>query len=33
MMFEFTESIQIEASADQVWEQLADIEQWWMPSK
>ena len=31
-MFEFTESIRIEAPADQVWEQLADIERWWMLS-
>lgn len=31
-MFEFTESIFIEAPSNTVWEQLANIEQWWPPS-
>jgi hypothetical protein len=32
VMFEFTESIQIEAPPDHVWELLTDVECWWPPS-
>ena len=31
-MFEFTESIMIEAPSDTVWIYLANVEQWWPPS-
>ena len=31
-LFEFTESIQIQASLDRAWRYLVDIEQWWVPS-
>jgi hypothetical protein len=31
-MFEFTESIRIEAQSNAVWDHLADVERWWLPS-
>ena len=31
-MFEFTESIEIEASPDRAWRYLLDIDHWWAPS-
>lgn len=32
IMFEFTESIRIEASPADIWNVLQDVEQWWPPS-
>lgn len=31
-MFRFTESIEIAAPPDKIWDTLADIEKWWPPS-
>jgi hypothetical protein len=31
-MFEFTESIRIEAPVGKVWKHLVDVEAWWLPS-
>lgn len=31
-MFEFTETVRIDAPADTVWTALQDIERWWPPS-
>jgi hypothetical protein len=31
-MFQFTESIAIASSPDEIWETLVDIEKWWPPS-
>ena len=31
-MFEFTETIDIGASADAVWETIVEVERWWPPS-
>lgn len=31
-MFEFTESVHIQASTDQVWSLLQNVERWWPPS-
>lgn len=31
-MFEFTESVRVEAPPDEVWKLLADVERWWLSS-
>ena len=31
-MFEFTESIVIDAPQEQVWEVMRDVDNWWLPS-
>lgn len=31
-MFEFTETLQIEAPATTVWDTIVDVEEWWPPS-
>lgn len=31
-MFRFTESVRVDAPAENVWKRLTDIERWWLPS-